>query len=99
MNVANTNYQLINKPIDSTMGIFQSGTVRAPGAPQTVFADAQMMDMLAVAANMDSLAFRLQNMQHRLDEPALVGRAPGGGHRGELEAVGRRLEARAPATS
>ncbi len=63
MNVANTNYKLINKPIDSTMGIFHSGPVRAPGAPQTVFADAQTMDMLAVAANMDSLAFRLQNMQ------------------------------------
>ena len=63
MQVATTNYKLINKPIDSTMGIFQSGTVRAPGAPQTVFADAQTMDMLAVAAGMDSLAFRLQNMQ------------------------------------
>ena len=62
MKVSGTNYKLINKPIDSTMGIFQSGTVRAPGAPQTVFADAQTMDMLAVAANMDSLAFRLQNM-------------------------------------
>ena len=63
MNVANTNYKLINKPIDSTMGIFHSGPVRAPGAQQTTLADAQTMDMLAVAANMDSLAFRLQNMQ------------------------------------
>jgi CO/xanthine dehydrogenase Mo-binding subunit len=63
MNVANTNYKLINKPIDSTMGIFQSGPLRAPGAQQTTFADAQTMDMLAVASGMDSLAFRLQNMQ------------------------------------
>jgi CO/xanthine dehydrogenase Mo-binding subunit len=63
MNVANTNYRLLNKPIDSTMGIFQSGPLRAPGAPQTTFADAQTVDMLAVAANMDSLAFRLQNIQ------------------------------------
>jgi nicotinate dehydrogenase subunit B len=62
MKVSTTNYKLINKPIDSTMGIFQSGPLRAPGAPQTVFADAQIMDMLAVASNMDSLAFRLQNM-------------------------------------
>ena len=62
MQVANKNYRLVNKPIDSTMGIFQSGPVRAPGAPQTVFADAQTMDMLAVAAGMDPLAFRLQNM-------------------------------------
>ncbi|HEX4521836.1 MAG TPA: molybdopterin cofactor-binding domain-containing protein [Gaiellaceae bacterium] len=63
MNVANTNYRLLNKPIDSTMGIFQSGPLRAPGAPQTTFADAQTVDMLAVAANMDPLAFRLQNIQ------------------------------------
>ncbi len=62
MQVANTNYRLINKPIDSTMGIIHSSALRAPGAPQTVFADAQVMDMLAVASNMDSLAFRLQNM-------------------------------------
>ena len=63
MNVANTNYRLINKPIDSTMGIFHSGPMRAPGAQQMTFADAQTIDMLAVASNMDSLAFRLQNMQ------------------------------------
>src|SRR5579871_3161968 len=62
MQVTAKNYKLVNKPIDSTMGIFQSGPLRAPGAPQTVFADAQIMDMLAVASNMDSLAFRLQNM-------------------------------------
>ncbi len=62
MQVSGTNYKIVNKPIDSTMGIFQSGPLRAPGAPQTVFADAQTMDMLAVASNMDSLAFRLQNM-------------------------------------
>jgi nicotinate dehydrogenase subunit B len=62
MKVANTNYKLINKPIDSTMGIFHSGPVRAPGAQQMTFADAQTIDMLAVAAGMDSLQFRLQNM-------------------------------------
>ena len=44
------------------MGIFHSGPLRAPGAQQTTFADAQTIDMLAVAAGMDSLAFRLQNM-------------------------------------
>jgi nicotinate dehydrogenase subunit B len=62
MQVVNTNYKLINKPIDSTMGIFHSGPLRAPGAQQMTLADAQTIDMLAVAANMDSLAFRLQNM-------------------------------------
>src|SRR5215469_14930363 len=62
MQVTTKNFKLINKPIDSTMGIIHSSALRAPGAPQTVFADAQTMDMLAVAAGMDSLAFRLQNM-------------------------------------
>ncbi len=61
-NVTNTNYKLINKPIDSTMGIFHSGPLRAPGAQQMTFADAQTIDMLAVAAGMDSLQIRLQNM-------------------------------------
>jgi len=64
MNVAATgNYKLISKPISSPQGIFHSGPLRAPGAQQMTFADAQTMDMLAVAAGMDSLAFRLQNMQ------------------------------------
>jgi CO/xanthine dehydrogenase Mo-binding subunit len=63
MNVANTNYRVTNKPIGSPYGIFHSGPVRAPGAQQTTLADAQIMDMLAIAANMDSLQFRLQNMQ------------------------------------
>jgi len=56
-------YQLISKPVPSTGGIFHSSAMRAPGAQQTTIADAQLMDMLAVASNMDSLAFRLQNLQ------------------------------------
>ena len=79
MKVSGTNYRVINKPIDSTMGIFHSGALRAPGAQQTTLADAQIMDMLAVAAGMDSLAFRLQNMNTDLDGPAVGGGAPGGG--------------------
>ena len=67
MKVSGTNYKVINKPIDSTMGILLSGALRAPGAQQTTLADAQIMDMLAVAAGMDSLAFRLQNMNTDLD--------------------------------
>ena len=62
MQVVNTNYRLVNKPIGSAYGIFHSGPVRAPGAQQMTFADAQTIDMLAIASNMDSLAFRLQNM-------------------------------------
>ncbi len=67
MKVTKTNYKVINKPIDSTMGILHSSALRAPSAQQTTFADAQTMDMLAVAAGMDSLAFRLQNMNTDLD--------------------------------
>jgi len=67
MKVTKTNYKVISKPIDSTMGILHSSALRAPGAQQTTFADAQTMDMLAVAAGMDSLAFRLQNMNTDLD--------------------------------
>jgi len=63
MNVANTNYKVVSKPINNTLGIFHSGPVRAPGAQQTTFADAQVMQALAVASGMDSLAFLLQNMQ------------------------------------
>jgi CO/xanthine dehydrogenase Mo-binding subunit len=67
MKVSGTNYKVVNKPIASTYGIFHSGPVRAPGAQQTTLADAQIMDMLAVASGMDALAFRLQNMNTDLD--------------------------------
>ncbi len=62
MNVSLTNYRLLSKGISSQQGIFQSGTLRGPGAPQTGFANEQLMDMLATAANMDPIAFRIQNI-------------------------------------
>jgi len=55
-------YRLLSKPVPSSGGIFHSGPVRAPGAQQATIADAQIIDMMAVAAGMDSLAFRLQNL-------------------------------------
>jgi len=60
-------YRLTSKPVPSTGGIFHSSALRAPGAQQATLADAQIIDMLAVAANMDSLAFRLQNLNTDLD--------------------------------
>jgi nicotinate dehydrogenase subunit B len=60
-------YRLTSKPVPSSGGIFHSGAMRAPGAQQATLADAQIMDMLAVASNMDSLAFRLQNLNTDLD--------------------------------
>jgi CO/xanthine dehydrogenase Mo-binding subunit len=59
---ASTNYKLVSKGITSPQGIFQSGTLRGPGAPQTGFANEQLMDMLAIEANMDPIAFRIQNI-------------------------------------
>ena len=41
---------------------FSSSFLRAPLAPASVFAYEQMMDELAHAANMDPVAFRMQNM-------------------------------------
>jgi nicotinate dehydrogenase subunit B len=55
-------YRLVSKPVPSTGGIFHSGALRAPGAQQATIADAQIIDMMAVAAGMDPLAFRLQNI-------------------------------------
>jgi len=55
-------YRLLSKPVPSSGGIFHSGPLRAPGAQQATLADAQIIDMMAVAAGMDSLAFRLQNI-------------------------------------
>ena len=50
-------------------------------------------------ANMDSLQFRLQNMNTDLDGQRWAGGAPGGGPGGRLEAVGRRLRTSPRTTS
>jgi CO/xanthine dehydrogenase Mo-binding subunit len=56
-------YQVVGKTITQPLGIFQSGTLRAPSGPQTAFASEQFVDMLAELAGMDPLAFRLQNLR------------------------------------
>ena len=56
-------YQVVGKTIGQPLGIFQSGTLRAPSGPQTAFASEQFVDMLALAAGMDPLSFRLQNIR------------------------------------
>jgi CO/xanthine dehydrogenase Mo-binding subunit len=61
--VAQTNYRLIAKTITRQLGMFQSGTLRAPAGPQTNFASEQLIDQLAKEANMDPFTFRAQNMQ------------------------------------
>jgi CO/xanthine dehydrogenase Mo-binding subunit len=61
--VSQTNYRTIAKTIPQSLGMFQSGTLRAPAGPQTNFASEQLIDMLAKEANMDPLSFRRQNMR------------------------------------
>jgi len=56
-------YQVVGKTITQSLGVFQSGTLRAPSGPQTAFASEQFVDMLAELAGMDPLAFRLQNLR------------------------------------
>jgi CO/xanthine dehydrogenase Mo-binding subunit len=55
--------RLVAKSLPLREGYFHVGTLRAPAAIQTAFAEEQLVDMLAEAAGMDPLAFRLQNMQ------------------------------------
>jgi nicotinate dehydrogenase subunit B len=55
-------YRLIAKTQTQAMGMFQNGTLRAPSGPQTTFASEQIIDMLAIAANMDPYAFRIKNI-------------------------------------
>jgi len=59
--VSTTNYRTIGKTITQQLGMFQSGTLRAPAGPQTNFAAEQLIDQLAKEANMDPVSFRIQN--------------------------------------
>jgi nicotinate dehydrogenase subunit B len=61
--LGNQGFRLVSKTQTQTMGMFQNGTLRAPSGPQTAFASEQFVDMLAIAANMDPVAFRLQNLR------------------------------------
>ncbi len=61
--LGNQGFRLVSKTQTQTMGMFQNGTLRAPSGPQTAFASEQFIDMLAIQAGMDPVAFRLQNMR------------------------------------
>ena len=95
-----TNYQLISKPHHlAAQGIFHSGTLAGPGAPQTVFANEQLIDMLAVAGDMDPLAFRLQNMLPDPTNQRWVGVLQAAAAAAGWTAARVRLEPREAATS
>ena len=72
---AGQGYRLVSKTQTQAMGMFQNGTLRAPSGPQTTFASEQIIDMLAIAANMDPYTFRVQNMATARPARAASGRA------------------------
>jgi CO/xanthine dehydrogenase Mo-binding subunit len=56
------NQRVTTKAVPVFEGYFKTTFLRAPSAPQAVFASEQMIDELAHAAGIDPVAFRLQNM-------------------------------------
>jgi nicotinate dehydrogenase subunit B len=56
------NRRVTSNNVDGYKGFFKGIWLRAPGAPQAVFASEQTIDALAHAANMDPIAFRIQNI-------------------------------------
>jgi CO/xanthine dehydrogenase Mo-binding subunit len=56
------NKRLLIKSLPLYHGGFRSAFFRAPNAPQATFATEQIADELAHAANMDPIAFRVQNI-------------------------------------
>ncbi len=64
-NIANR--RVISKSVPLSPGYLKTAPLRAPGAPQCLFACEQMIDELAHAAKMDPVAFRLQNIATTTD--------------------------------
>ncbi len=63
-----TNQRVTLKQLPLLNQYFSSSFMRAPLAPGSVFAYEQMIDELAHAANMDPVAFRLQNITSNASE-------------------------------
>ena len=88
----------LRRPSRSTRAALKSAALRAPNAPQQTFAAEQLIDELAVAANMDSV--RVPQAERRPEpdrrcrpgRPALARRADRGGGDVELAAEGGRLD-------
>ena len=56
------NRAVLSKKVGSYHGFLKGTYLRAPAAPQSLFASEQIIDDLAHSAAMDPIAFRLQNM-------------------------------------
>ena len=61
------NRRVTTKSVPLYGGYMKTAPLRGPGAPQCLFACEQMIDELAHAANMDPVAFRLQNIATTTD--------------------------------
>jgi nicotinate dehydrogenase subunit B len=57
------NKRLTTKAVPAFSGYFKTTFLRAPSAPQALFASEQMVDELAVAAGMDPVEFRRKNIE------------------------------------
>ena len=58
------NHRIMGRSIANDSGLPKVAYLRAPAAPQALFASEQMMDELAYAAGMDPVAFRKQNIEN-----------------------------------
>ncbi len=58
------NHRVLGKSIANDSGLPKVAYLRAPAAPQALFASEQMIDELAVAAGLDSVAFRVKNIEN-----------------------------------
>jgi nicotinate dehydrogenase subunit B len=56
------NRVVLSKRVGSYQGFLKGTYLRAPAAPQSLFASEQVIDQLAYMAKMDPIAFRLQQM-------------------------------------
>ena len=61
------NYRVIGKSVPSTKGYLMTSYLRRPNGPQNMFMSEQVIDELAHLANMDPIAFRLQNLASALN--------------------------------
>jgi CO/xanthine dehydrogenase Mo-binding subunit len=57
------NHRVLGRSVPNDTGLPKIAYLRAPGAPQALFASEQMIDELAHAAGMDAVAFRRKNLE------------------------------------
>jgi CO/xanthine dehydrogenase Mo-binding subunit len=58
------NHRVLGKSVPNDSGLPKVAYLRAPAAPQALFASEQTIDELAWAAGIDPVAFRLQNIEN-----------------------------------